>query len=123
MRLRVTVAVSALTFASLATGCALPGSSKAQTPAGTGVAIAPTITRPSPDPRIGLAPGLMNAGEAAWNMRLLAKMAPQQDFVGAINSDLAFLGNYVIDKSAKKKIAETRFTLRQEGDSVTEMVS
>lgn len=37
--------------------------------------------------------------------------------------DYLFLGNYVIDKSAKKKIAETRFTLRQEGDSVTEMVS
>lgn len=37
--------------------------------------------------------------------------------------DYLFLGNYVVDAKAKKKIAETRFTLRQEGDSVTEMVS
>jgi len=37
--------------------------------------------------------------------------------------DLLFLGNYVIDESAKKKIADTAFTLRHEGDSVTEMVS
>jgi hypothetical protein len=99
MRLRVTVAASALTLAALVTGCALPGSSRAQAPAGTGLAVAPTITRPSPDPRIGLAPGLMNAGEAIWNMRLLAKMPPPQEFVAAINSDLAFLGNYVFQGS------------------------
>jgi carbamoyltransferase len=37
--------------------------------------------------------------------------------------DLLFLENFVIDKSQKKKIAETKFTLRHEGDSVTEMVS
>jgi hypothetical protein len=29
----------------------------------------------------------------------------------------------VVRKEAKKKIAETRFVLRHEGDSVTEMVS
>ncbi len=37
--------------------------------------------------------------------------------------DLLFLNNFVIAKEAKKQIAETRFTLRHEGDSVTEMVS
>ncbi len=37
--------------------------------------------------------------------------------------DLLFLNNFVIDKAAKKKIAETRFHLRHEGDSVTAMVS
>lgn len=37
--------------------------------------------------------------------------------------DLLFLGNYVVAKDAKKKIAETRFHLRHEGDSVTAMVS
>ena len=37
--------------------------------------------------------------------------------------DYLFLNNFVIGAEAKKKIAETRFTLRQEGDSVTEMVS
>ncbi|MBK7877290.1 MAG: carbamoyltransferase [Planctomycetes bacterium] len=37
--------------------------------------------------------------------------------------DLLFLNNYVIRASAKKKIAETRFHLRHEGDTVTAMVS
>lgn len=37
--------------------------------------------------------------------------------------DLLFLENFVIHESAKKKIADTKFTLRHEGDSVTEMVS
>jgi carbamoyltransferase len=37
--------------------------------------------------------------------------------------DYLFLGNYVIDADAKKQIAETRFTLRHEGDTVTEMIS
>jgi carbamoyltransferase len=37
--------------------------------------------------------------------------------------DLLFMNNYVVRADAKKKIAETRFTLRTEGDSVTEMVS
>jgi carbamoyltransferase len=37
--------------------------------------------------------------------------------------DYLFLNNYVVTAAAKKKIAETRFTLRHEGDSVTEMVS
>jgi carbamoyltransferase len=37
--------------------------------------------------------------------------------------DLLFMNNYIVHESAKKKIADTRFTLRHEGDSVTEMVS
>ena len=37
--------------------------------------------------------------------------------------DYLFLENFVVDASAKKKIADTKFTLRHEGDSVTEMVS
>jgi hypothetical protein len=37
--------------------------------------------------------------------------------------DLLFLGNYVVREDAKKKLAETRFHLRHEGDSVTAMVS
>jgi carbamoyltransferase len=37
--------------------------------------------------------------------------------------DLLFLNNYVIRADAKKKIAETVFHLRHEGDSVTQMVS
>lgn len=37
--------------------------------------------------------------------------------------DLLFLNNFVIEASAKKKIADTVFHLRHEGDSVTQMVS
>jgi carbamoyltransferase len=37
--------------------------------------------------------------------------------------DYLFLNNFVVRAEAKKKIAETRFTLRHEGDSVTQMVS
>jgi carbamoyltransferase len=37
--------------------------------------------------------------------------------------DYLFLNNFVVRADAKKKIADTRFVLRHEGDSVTEMVS
>ena len=37
--------------------------------------------------------------------------------------DLLLLNNYVVRPAAKKKIAETKFHLRHEGDSVTQMVS
>jgi carbamoyltransferase len=37
--------------------------------------------------------------------------------------DYLFLNNFVVRADAKKKIAETRFNLRHEGDSVTSMVS
>ena len=37
--------------------------------------------------------------------------------------DLLLLGNYIVKAEHKKKIAETRFHLRHEGDSVTQLVS
>ena len=49
-----------------------------------------------PDPRVGLKAGLMNAEEAAWNMRVISKTPPSGKFLGSTNSDLAFKGNYVI---------------------------
>ncbi|HEX6693995.1 MAG TPA: hypothetical protein VF035_04740 [Longimicrobiales bacterium] len=51
---------------------------------------------PSPDPRIGLRAGLMNAEEAIWNMRVVSKTQPSAEFIGSTNSDLAFKDNYVI---------------------------
>ena len=51
---------------------------------------------PSPDPRIGLKAGLMNAQEAVWNLRVLSKTPPSGKFLGSTNSDLAFTGKYVI---------------------------
>ena len=54
---------------------------------------------PNPDPRIGLRPGLNDAGEAVWNLRVLSKTPPSPNFVGKTNSDLAFTGNYAIQGS------------------------
>jgi hypothetical protein len=51
---------------------------------------------PNPDPRIGLSAGLFDAGEAAWNLRVLSKTPPPEAFVGQTNSDLAFTGHYAI---------------------------
>jgi hypothetical protein len=54
---------------------------------------------PNPDPRIGLKAGVHDAGEAAWNMRILSTTPPSEKFVGSTNSDLAFTGSYAIQGS------------------------
>ena len=54
------------------------------------------VNPPAPDPRVGLAPGLFDAGEASWNLRLVSATPPTGPFVGKTNSDLAFTGNYAI---------------------------
>jgi len=59
-------------------------------------AISATMNPPSPDPRVGLKAGLWDAGQAAWNMRLVSTTKPSEKFLGSTNSDLAFLGNYAI---------------------------
>src|SRR5256714_13873620 len=51
---------------------------------------------PNPDPRVGLRAGLMNAAEAAWNLRVVSKTPPPEQFAGITNSDLAFTGQYAI---------------------------
>lgn len=51
---------------------------------------------PEPDPRVGLTAGLFDAEETIWNMDLLSNTLPTEDFVGGINSDLAFKDNYAI---------------------------
>jgi hypothetical protein len=48
------------------------------------------------DPRIGLRAGLLDAGEAAWNLRVVSKTPPPPEFVGSWNSDLSFTGHYAI---------------------------
>ena len=40
-------------------------------------------TAPSPDPRVGLRAGLMDAGEAVWNLRVVSKTPPPEQFVGS----------------------------------------
>ncbi|HEU5042315.1 MAG TPA: hypothetical protein VFT84_15905, partial [Gemmatimonadales bacterium] len=51
---------------------------------------------PSPDPRIGLKAGLENAGQAAWNLKLVSFTPTPKDFAGITNSDIAFSGKYAI---------------------------
>jgi len=53
-------------------------------------------TAPSPDPRIGLEPGVFDAEEALWNLRVVSSTTPPTEFVGVTNSDLAFTGHYAI---------------------------
>ena len=59
---------------------------------GTSVA----TTAPRPDPRVGLHAGVMDAGEAVWNLRVLSKTPPSEKFAGVTNSDLSFSGPYAI---------------------------
>ena len=55
-----------------------------------------SATPPSPDPRVGLRPGRWDAGQAAWNMRMLSTTPPKGRTLGATHSDLAFSGKLVI---------------------------
>jgi hypothetical protein len=60
--------------------------------------VAPVVSTipPTPDPRIGLKAGRWDAGQAAWNMRLISTTPPAGRMLGATHSDLAFSGKYVI---------------------------
>jgi len=60
-----------------------------------------SMAPPSPDPRIGLKAGLLDAGQAEWNLHLLSQTPPPKDFVDGVNSDLAFTGKYAIQGSFK----------------------
>ena len=58
---------------------------------------------PVPDARVGLRAGWFNAAEAIWNLKIVSKTPPSEKFTNPstpgdrrlVNSDLAFLGNYV----------------------------
>ena len=69
----------------------------------SGSAVSPrasmSATAPTPDPRVGLHAGLMDAQEATWNLRVLSRTQPSAKFVGITNSDLAFTGPYAIQGS------------------------
>jgi len=91
-----------LAFGLLAlTACAHPGASTSRvSPAGGDLCKVDNCDRssvaPMPDPRVGLKAGMWDAAQAEWNMHLVSNMRPPADFVGKTNSDLAFLGNLVI---------------------------
>jgi hypothetical protein len=58
-----------------------------------------SLTPPTPDPRVGLKGGAYDAAEAIWNLRVMSETRPSEKFAAGINSDLAFLGNYVFQGS------------------------
>src|SRR5215210_6891070 len=66
---------------------------------GPSPAVSTSKTSPNPDPRVGLRAGKMDAGEAVWNLRVLSKTPPSEQFVDVTNSDLAFNGHYAIQGS------------------------
>jgi hypothetical protein len=80
-------------------GCASSSMSGGGGPAPDRSAVAPT-----PDPRVGLHAGWMNAGEAYWNLSMVSHTDPSAAFINLstpgdrrlVNSDLAFTGNLVI---------------------------
>ncbi len=79
-------------------GCASSGTTPSPAPTAPAASPRPAqaAAAPSPDPRVGLRPGLLDAGEAIWNLRVVSKTPPAPDFVGVTNSDLAFTGPYAI---------------------------
>ncbi len=101
--------LACVVFAGAAIGCASgsagPGMAAAPEPPATPVPPVPptaapsyglNVNPPTPDPRVGLAAGLFDAGEAIWNLRLVSATPSPDAFVGSSNSDLAFTGPYAI---------------------------
>ncbi|HWC74981.1 MAG TPA: hypothetical protein VG454_13680, partial [Gemmatimonadales bacterium] len=82
--------VSAVAVVSLA-ACASGGGGTKTSAAASNSAVAP-----KPDPRVGLKAGLYDAGQAAWNMRLVSNNPSPHPFDSSTNSDLAFYKNFVI---------------------------
>lgn len=70
----------------------------ASMPVTSGPMVSPmdAATPPSPDPRVGLGAGWLDAAQAAWNVELVSNTPPPEGFVGVTNSDLAFIGPYAI---------------------------
>ena len=83
-------AVAALSLAACASGRGSSTSANETTPSAT------STTAPTPDPRVGLRAGLANAGEAAWNLRLVRNVPSPEKFATNSNSDLAFYKNFAI---------------------------
>jgi hypothetical protein len=83
--------LAALALALLPACAAAPPPGSSFTPA-----LDMSTTLPSPDPRVGLRAGRTDAEQTAWNMRLVRNMPTPPPGVGAWNSDLAFLDDYVI---------------------------
>jgi len=91
-----TVTLSSMIASIILGGCGQSSSmSTAPSPSGA-MGSGLMVQAPSPDPRVGLRAGEMDAGQAIWNMKLVSATPPSERFKGVTSSDLAFTGNYVI---------------------------
>ncbi|HVT38265.1 MAG TPA: hypothetical protein VHE78_04450 [Gemmatimonadaceae bacterium] len=88
MSVSSTTRISRIAALVIVTACA---SSNPPTPAP-----APAASPTRRDPREGLKAGLMDAGEATFGMKVIAKAVSPPGFLGITNSDLAFTGKYAI---------------------------
>ena len=101
--MKLTTSIGALALAAVAGACASSSRTQSTYNPNTVPPPAPTAA-PTPDPRVGLKAGWFNAGEAAWNMRLVSTTQPSPEFIkrdnpgdfSLINSDISFRGHYVI---------------------------
>jgi hypothetical protein len=59
----------------------------------------PVNLPPLPESRVGLRAGKYDAGETVQYMRVLSETKPSEKFRDAVNSDIAFTGNYAIQGS------------------------
>ncbi len=71
---------------------------------------------PSPDPRIGLSAGRWDAGQAAWNLKLVSTTPPAPKFLGITNSDLR-VHRQVRDPGQLQRLPDLRHVeAREAGD-------
>jgi hypothetical protein len=99
-----TVSSARLTHLAAAIGLLLSASACASMSSTSTGSVDMSTSAPSPDPRVGLRAGWMDAGEASWNLAVVARRQPSEAFINLstpgdrrlINSDLAFTRNYVI---------------------------
>jgi hypothetical protein len=87
--------LAVVTFA--ASACMKSNPATAGAPA-TAPSAAPSLPR-LPESRVGLHAGLNNAAQTTQYLRVLSATPPSEKFRGAVNSDLAFTGNYAIQGS------------------------
>ena len=92
---RVTAQLGTLALMSGLLGAAACAPSTSTSGMGAPVPAA-SATVAAADPRVGLRAGLLDAEEAVWNLRVLSTTPPPREFLGAMNSDLAFTGTYAI---------------------------
>ncbi len=80
----LTLALTALSFAACSSSSYSGGGQSA------------SAVTPNRDPRVGLRAGATDAGEAAWNLRLVSNTPSSEQFNGVTNSDLSFTQQYAI---------------------------